>query len=525
MFAKKTILFVLIFALQYSRGLSQNPMDKKQAKKTLKEAKVFFDIEDYSQAFQLYKKILQFNADDEITGLNAAICVNKLNYSLDSSLMLIPNLTASKQHESKFYLAKIKHNQKQFDEAISLLNNYLTIDLKKRKHQNDEVNYLINVCNNAKTLTLQPHRSLIKNMGTNINSRYDDYVPVIMPDESAMFFTSKRKTTTHNKKNGDNTYYEDVYVSKNVKSEWAMAENIGHPINSETNDACVALSPDGLRMIVFRTSEDQQSGDLYTTKIGIHGHWEPLQLMSKEINSPFIETSACFSNDTSEIYFSSNRPGGFGGKDLYRIKKLPNGRWGAPYNLGENVNTIYDDDAPFLHPDGLTLYFSSKGHNTMGDYDVFKSVLNKENNLFSKAENLGYPINDVGSDIFFVLSVDGQRGYYSSIKERTYGGVDIYQIDTRFGDNDLMVKRGTAYINNVPSAIKIILIDKETKEEVGHYSSNPNTGRFILVVNPLKSYIALAEFEDGSQELEIEPFTDDKTNEVLEIRLRKHNAQ
>ena len=169
MFAKKTILFVLIFALQYSRGLSQNPMDKKQAKKTLKEAKVFFDIEDYSQAFQLYKKILQFNADDEITGLNAAICVNKLNYSLDSSLMLIPNLTASKHYESKFYLAKIKHNQKQFDEAISLLNNYLTIDLKKRKHQNAEVNYLINVCNNAKTLTLQPHRSLIKNMGTNIN--------------------------------------------------------------------------------------------------------------------------------------------------------------------------------------------------------------------------------------------------------------------------------------------------------------------------------------------------------------------
>jgi Tol biopolymer transport system component len=247
--------------------------------------------------------------------------------------------------------------------------------------------------------------------------------------------------------------------------------------------------------------------------------------MSKEINSPFIETSACFSNDTNEIYFSSNRPGGFGGKDLYRIRKLPNGKWGAPFNLGSSINTVYDDDAPFLHPDGVTLYFSSKGHNTMGDYDVYKSTLNKETNQFSMAENLGYPINDVGSDIFFVLSVDGQRGYYSSIKDETFGGVDIYQIDTRFGDNDLMVKRGTSYIDNAPSGVKITLIEKDTHQEVGHYSSNPNTGKFILIVNPLKSYIALAESDHHTVELEIKPMVDIKLNEVLEIRLKKNNAQ
>jgi hypothetical protein len=525
MHIKRYIALLIPFFVFSFGGFSQGQAAKKQSKKLAKEALLYFESEDYFQAWQLYKRTLELDGNNEEAGLNAAICVNQLNYLLDSSLFLIPNLTASKQIDSKFFLAKIKHKQKEFDVAIELLNNYQKINPKKRLKTDDEINYLINACNTAKLFISQPHRSIIKNMGTTINSKYDDYVPVIMPDESVLYFSSKRNGTTHDKKNGDNSYYEDVYISRNVNSEWKMAENIGFPINTETNDACVALSPDGLRMIVYRTSADQLSGDLYITQIGLHGQWEPLQLMSKEINSPFIETSACFSNDTNEIYFSSNRPGGFGGKDLYRIRKLPNGKWGAPFNLGSSINTVYDDDAPFLHPDGVTLYFSSKGHNTMGDYDVYKSTLNKETNQFSMAENLGYPINDVGSDIFFVLSVDGQRGYYSSIKDETFGGVDIYQIDTRFGDNDLMVKRGTSYIDNAPSGVKITLIEKDTHQEVGHYSSNPNTGKFILIVNPLKSYIALAESDHHTVELEIKPMVDIKLNEVLEIRLKKNNAQ
>lgn len=524
---KKKYTILILFTVLYSLvSFSQNKSTKKQAHKLLKEAQLYFDGEDYAQAWKVYKEVIMIDPKNEMAGVNGAICIFRLNYAVDSAFVLGTNLTTSSLIDAKYYLAKIKHQQRLFDEAITLLQTYLGTEEKKRLHTNTEVIYLMTVCTNAREFVSKPHRSVIKNMGSDINSSYADYVPVIIPDESAMYFTSKRDNGTSDKKNGDNNFYEDVYVSHKVKDEWQKAVNIGKPVNSETNDACVAISPDGQRMIVYRTSSDQLTGDLYITKIGIDNTWEPLQLMNKEINSQYVETSACFSNDTSEIYFSSDRPGGYGGKDIYRIKKLPNGKWAAPFNLGPSINTTYDDDAPFLHPDGVTLYFSSKGHNTMGDYDVFKSTLNPETNQFSKAENLEYPINDVGSDIFFVLSVDGQRGYYSSIKEETYGGVDIYQIDTRFGDNDLKVKHGTAFMENKPGKVKITLLDNEGNVVNGNYYSNPNTGRFILVVNPLKSYKAIVEAEGhGTLVVTLEPLALEKNDLDLDFKLKKINAQ
>ncbi|MGZ4044529.1 MAG: hypothetical protein ACXVO9_15095, partial [Bacteroidia bacterium] len=218
------------------------------------------------------------------------------------------------------------------------------------------------------------------------------------------------------------------------------------------------------------------------------------------------------------------RPGGYGGKDIYRIKHLPNGKWAMPYNLGPEINTQYDEDAPFIHPDGVTMYFSSKGHNTMGNYDVFKSVLDLETNQFSKAENLGYPINTVSNDIFFVMSVDGQRGYYSSIKEDTYGDNDIYEIDTRFGDNDLKVKHGMAYKNETPAKVKITLLDNEGNTVNGTYFSNPKTGKFILVMNPLKSYRAIIEAEGfTTQVVELKPLVLEDTDDDIEVKLVKAN--
>jgi hypothetical protein len=288
----------------------------------------------------------------------------------------------------------------------------------------------------------------------------------------------------------------------------------------------VAISSDGQRMIVYRTSEaDPESGDLYVTRMGANNKWEPLQLMGKEINSPYTESSACFSNDTSEIYFSSNRPGGLGGKDLYRIKKLPNGTWSPPLNLGPSVNSAYDDDAPFLHPDGVTLFYSSKGHNSMGEYDVFKSVWDPHTNQFSQAENLGHPINDVGNDIFFVLSVDGQRGYYSSLKEGSSGGMDIYQIDTRFKENDLKVEEGLAFIEGKPGRVKITLVEKGTSIVAGNFYSNPGTGKFIIILNPLKSYKILVEDDDCDPvTTEIKPLAPDEAAHYLQFKLKKRNA-
>jgi hypothetical protein len=335
-------------------------------------------------------------------------------------------------------------------------------------------------------------------------------VPLITPDESVLYFTSRREGSVGNLKDPYDNFYEDVYTSKtNEHGKWSEPKNVGAPINTNTHDACVALSYDGKQMIIYRTSPDLITGDLYITSLENNTWTNPIKL-GAEINTPFIETSACFSTDTSVIFFSSNKPNGFGGKDLYRIKKLPNGKWSMPMNLGPTINTDKDEDAPFLNSKGNVLYFSSKGHNTMGSYDVFKTNYDSEINTFTAPENLGFPINTVNNDIFFVLNADGSRGYYSSIKEETFGGSDIYSIDTRFGDNELKVKQAKVTFGNAIYKAKITLIDVETNQVAGIYNSNSKTGKFILVMNPLKAYKAIIE-EEGFQKMivDIEPIANE----------------
>ncbi len=200
-----------------------------------------------------------------------------------------------------FWLGKVNHQLKSFDKAIEYFNKYNTIEEKKRTINTDETTRMIDICNNAKKEISHPHRSVITNLGEGVNSSYPDYVPVISADEQVMYFTSRREGSSNNVKDAYGNYHEDVYISYNTYGKWSKAANVGPPVNSDTHDACVALSPDGERMIVYRTAPDLVTGDLYVTRQtnSFNGKaWGPLQKYGKEINSQFIETSACFSNDT-----------------------------------------------------------------------------------------------------------------------------------------------------------------------------------------------------------------------------------
>jgi hypothetical protein len=512
-------IFIILFAL-HAQG--QTKVSSKLLSKELKVANLFFETEDYLKAIDAYRKVLTIDITNETANLNSAICRIKLYQSPDSSLLHLTRISSSKIPEVQFYFGKTNHLKNNFDQAISYYNNYKSIPLKRRSITDEEINYHIACSNNAKQLTSLPHRSIIKNVGSNINSVYAEYVPLITPDESVMYFTSRREGSTGNLKDAYGNFYEDVYVSQKTEDgKWGTPKNLGTPINTNTHDACVALSFDGNQMMIYRTSNDLLTGDLYLTRTDYSGWTNPLKL-GTEINTPFIETSACFSTDTSVIYFSSNKPGGLGGKDIYRIKKLPNGRWSMPMNVGPIINTDKDEDSPFLHPDGTTLYFSSKGHNTMGEYDVFKSNLNPDNFTFSAPENLGYPVNTVNNDIFFVLNANGTHGYYSSVKEETYGGSDIYMIDTRFGDNDLKVKQGKVLFGSEINKAKITLIDIESKQVSGIYNASSKTGKFIMVMNPVKSYKAIVE-EDGFQTIiiDIEPIASEIVEQELILNLTK----
>lgn len=213
--------------------------------------------------------------------------------------------------------------------------------------------------------------------------------------------------------------------------------------------------------------------------------------MTPRINSKHHEPSASIAPGGEEIYFTSDRPGGFGGLDIYRIRRLPNGEWSLPLNLGPNVNTAKDEDAPFVHSDGVTLFFSSKGHNTMGGYDIFKAVLtDPDMNGWSTPENMGYPLNTVNDDIYFSLSEDGETGFFSSERVGGLGMQDIYRVEFPGTQLDYIVVRGVVTdASDEPMSARIVVSDLAGTEVQGVYNANANTGRYLLVLTPGERYM------------------------------------
>ncbi|MBX9851516.1 MAG: hypothetical protein K2X86_07125, partial [Cytophagaceae bacterium] len=168
----------------------------------------------------------------------------------------------------------------------------------------------------------------------------------------------------------DGRYFEDIYIAYKKDSTWSAPELIGSGINTEGHDASISLSPDGQNLLIFRHYDQSligasSPGDLYLSRLK-GNTWTQATKLSESINTKAWEPSACLSSDERILYFSSNREGGSGGTDLYMVRKLPNGEWALPMNLGNKINTPFDEDSPFIIADGKTLYFSSNGHRTMG---------------------------------------------------------------------------------------------------------------------------------------------------------------
>ncbi len=526
----KKHIFICCFVLWAGVSCYAQKTHTKQFKEALNEANLLFDTDDFRNALIKYLSIYNEDSDNEKINLNIAISRYKLKEFPDSILPYLVKVDKSTNAEAQFYEAKIFHLEHKFDEAIEHYVKYKKFDENKREFKNAEVDRLIEVSKHAQAYMNDPHKAVIKNLGNHINTKYPEYVPLISADETVLYFTSRRPGSTGNITDAWGNYYEDVYVSYYKKGDWSEPANVGSPINTKTHDACVALSADAQQMIIYRTSKDDISGDLYTTQATIDG-WSAPEKLGPQINTEFKEVSACFSPDGNSIIFSSDKPGGLGGKDLYKVVKLPNGKWSLATNMGNSINTKYDEDAPFISADGNTLYYSSKGHETMGEYDIFKCNMLEEG-LFTKTEDIGYPVNTVGDDIYFVVNASAKHGYYSSLNENAtepgYESEDLYFIDMHFVETDLLVKKGIALQGKSQhaTAAKITLIDKETNKVSGIYNSNSNTGSFIVVLNPYASYKVIAECKDyETVTLDLEPVTKQSaafsTDEVLQILFTK----
>ncbi len=340
------------------------------------------------------------------------------------------NLDPNVDPDIMYYLGQAYHYSEKFDSAILFYDRYNRILSRSLNYEKSkrigEVNRKLFECRNAIVYMEHPVDVSIVDLDHKINSEYPDYAPTISEDEKFMAFTSRRPGENANDRLAeDHEYYEEILVSEQVNGIWTAARNPGAPLNTGYHNASVNISPDGTELIIYH---DTGGGDLLLSNRKKDGTWSSPQPM-EGINTEFLESSATITQDDKMIYFTSNRPGGYGGTDIYSCELGKGGRWVNIKNLGPLINTELDEEGVFISASGQHLYFSSNGLAGMGDLDIYRSTYDPSTKEWGEPVNLGYPINSVENDIYFVLTADEKFAYISSLRRENLGEQDIYKVD------------------------------------------------------------------------------------------------
>lgn len=393
--------------------------------------------------------------------------------------------------EVDYYLGRAYHLNNELDKA--------DLQYQKFMDETDTKHFLHGLAKHglaqtasARELAKDPKDYQVFNVGSVVNSEYPDFSPIISVDGNALFFTSRRiHADSANFGILDEIAgmpHETVFVSyKDREGNWQTPEVLN--INKVGQHlATINVSADGQTLFLYR--DDGGNGNIYESKL-VGELWSDPVLMGSDINSSAWETHGALSADGQTFYFVSDRKGGIGKRDIYRVVRLPNGEWSKAQNLGNVVNTMWDEDGVFIHPNGRTLYFSSTGHNSMGGFDVFQTEL-QDNGTWTPPVNLGVPLNTPDDDVFFVTNADGRRGYFSSDKPGGLGEKDIYFVDlpVEMEATGLTVLKG--YIipppgKNLPPSTILYVTDKETGE-VKSYKPRQRDGVYVAILPPCKEY-------------------------------------
>ncbi|MFT4660803.1 MAG: hypothetical protein ACI8XB_001071 [Patiriisocius sp.] len=464
-------------------------MPKDNTKRLKKEAEFFFFNEDYVLAEPLFKKLTKIYPKKKEYKHNIGVCLLNIRNRERESLPFLEGAMTQNHDESFYYGAQAYHINLRLEEAIDCLDIYQG----KGKHLKtaEEIEVLREKILYTKQLMANPIGEKPILMSKAINSKAQEYAPLINKDGTALYFTARKAGSTGGLTDPNGSFYEDVYVSHKVGDKWSKSKPIAPPVNTGGHDANVSFSANGETLIIYRTEADLQSGNLLYSIRTKNGWSDPVEY-SENINSIGThEPSACLSFDEDYMLLVSNRDGSYGGKDLFMVRKLPDGTWSIPKNLGDVINSDMDEESPFLSADGKRLYFSSNGHNSIGGFDIFYSELDDEGN-WMKPVNMGFPINTVSDDIYFTSTQDGTRGYFSSSRS---GNMDIYAIDMLFEANDLVVVKGFVKdeLSQKTLSAYVALEEKEDLDNLSAAFTNNYSGKFLLVVKPNKKYNLVVE--------------------------------
>lgn len=494
-----TLLGIFLFTITFTFSQGQT---KSVKKKMFNDTRRFILASNYKAVLPIILNLQRNDTNNSNFNYLVGICYINSHFEKEKAIPYFKrasnNLTKKYKElkitedkapfKTMYYLGLAYSFTYQFDKAENYFNKYKELEFNNSKELS-LANRQIEMCQNGVLLTKDSVEISIENLGNTINSEFNEHTPVLTTDEKTLIFTSRRIGSTGGMLTPSGRYFEDIYISHKINGKWESPEKISNNINTNEHEASICLSPDGKELYIYK--DDEGNGNIYVSEFE-KNEWTKPEKIGSNINTKANETHATISADGTTLIFVSDRGAGKGEKDLYIVQRLPGGEWGLAQNMGDVLNTKYDEEGPFLHPDGTTLYFSSKGHNSMGGYDLFYSELQPDDS-WGTPVNMGYPINTTSDDVFFVLSADGKRAYFSSVREDGYGSRDLYVMNfLSLPERSSAVVKGTVKMENtgeIPKDIVIVVKEASTGKLIGRYKPNKETGNYIIILKQGSDFI------------------------------------
>jgi len=409
----KRVVLVFLITIIYSTTFSQN---EKEIKTLFKEAETHLLYEEYDLALPLYLDILSKGWDNANIQFNVGICYMNVKRQIKQAIpyleKAVTNVASNYKEgnykekrapeEAWFFMAKAYRINGQYDKAIEAYLKYKSLINVSDVYMHDFIQLQVRTCNTAKKMINNPINFISTEL--DFNEEGDNYYPAVAGNGKSIAFTAYQE-----EKDPDfgTLFFENIKYATKDGNTWSKTRDLTSDIASDGYLSSSFLSYDGDFMILYRN--DYGKGNLYYSELE-GKRWNAVTKFPKQISSRYNEARASMTKDGTTLYFISDRPGGLGGMDIWYSVKDSKGRWGQPVNLGEVINTQFEEESPYIAEDGKTLYFASEAHNSMGGYDIFKSVMN-ENGEWSEPQNLGYPLNTPDDDYFYVALGDGSVAY------------------------------------------------------------------------------------------------------------------
>ena len=435
----KQILLILTIVIFFSKSLQSQTTNTSSWRETERDSMAnafkLYEDKNFSKALPYYECIFKNHPNEVFVKYMYGISLLNSSHKFDNALKMLRDVYEENSEIDyiELDLSKALFFNYKFDEATAMMEKFIA---NKRTTEENKSNaeLLKKHILNAKFYHAKPTSMSVSNFGPTFNTQYNEFSPLISADESVLIYshigekskkTSNTDSTLNTNSNNVN-FNSDIFMSVKINDQLQSPLPIEN-LNTTDEEMAVALSQDA--QVLFTHKYDTSgNGDIYESRFN-GSTYSSVSKLRGTVNTNSYEGHCSISPDGKTLYFSSNRPGGFGGKDIYKAVLMSDSTWGDVVNMGDSINTIYDEDFPFIHYDGSTLYFSSNSQKSCGGFDVFKSSIDRNNNSIVRTENMGFPLNSPFDDVNFVLASNGSKGYFNSSKPGGQGLNDIYTVE------------------------------------------------------------------------------------------------